>query len=861
MDKATFSREVAEALRENEESAVSTIGISSNLSEEDLVHTAYQQLCYDDPVGITLRGCQALQRALLNANSPYALSLRLVTGIHQYSNGLNQSCTRDIATATTNQTTTKSTTLDNPAEAVSSSSLIVGPESGNDSIETLGSAFALLAYCLHIQIPLQCCMATTTLSQAIKFLGSYNNSAVKPSESTTIDEAELAIENDRAAGRHEALNDAFIGYRENGLPLTAAGNNIEITNGHTTAAETDSLEEIFAAESDDSDYEFESEWNPEAHKTDLTRWVASMEASRDPLHLSTPYIAPDLLTWDDVAPTIAQLLESLPHASFLAIGPLHWKRGMSETMTQLCLALLVPASAQHSRLLTSTSAVSTDHWQRLGVKILNVFRDVTIHHVNSLLTISTMDNATYDATKSILDEYLRLIRILLQVHQHSVTKEVPPATWVGLSSLSALCGDVRMHFVTSDSKVALMSVRGVVLQIVQSNILEVTDDLTILLEKSIGKRKEDISAMQWTYLSLFQILTTTAPEITASFGLMPQLDAMPKDYAQTLLNSGLFRQWLVLWSQQNDSSSQIAVQDCLFDLCLASPSLLGKYAWRFPGLAEVVTSRGIESERSPIPEADVPSVGHDLVSYVSHVKVLLWNVLGGSFAASVPTSPKIQWKSVTKGTNGVISNRVITAESCQLEAWALFKLMSANTLRVLTDWRLRRQYSIDRPICSADAHRSTDCETILGEWDILVKRISTAPFLRKVFTVGLVKQDTVMSNAVTCSASAIIRAELAPIQRILTDWPHTAIVNMTTTEGNDSDNNGNDDEACVKDPDESLQKKIQKSRTDADHERMLIRCLRRSIKTIQAAFDDTDTILRLGDVGQQEQTGFSSKME
>ena len=721
MDRESFTTKIAEALHEIE-------AVASTPDRENFVLTTYQNLCYDDPVGISVQGCLQLQRALLDPKSPYALSPRLVAGIHQFWSSLKQP------------------TVSSQHQPPSESSLLL--HSGNETSESLGSAISLLAYCVHIEIPLQCCLAKTTLPQATNYLGSYFvHQQQDISSETNVDRVMEDVGEHAVNG---GLNNVLNGEGDH---TAVAFDNNQLDNGHNAVFETNSFEEIFAAESDDSDFEFESDWNPEAQTADLNRWVSSMEDSLNPVLLSKP---PTNVTWDEIALSIAQLIELLPPALFSAISSLHWRRGMSDTMTQLCLALLIPASSKHSPLLTADSAVSPDRWQRLGVRLVNAFREFTMHQVYLFTSSSSHDTATCDATTSILEEYLRLLRILLQADQHSGSSKptdcTSPGTLVGLSSLSELCHSVQMPLASSTSS----NSHRVVIRIVQSNLFQVLDDLAVLLENSMNKSKEDITTIQWTYITIFQILTVSTRALTESHGLIT--DTLPKDYAQGLLNSGLFRHWLILWSQKVDASCQIAVQDCILDVSLASPSLLGKYAWRFPGLAQVVTSHGIQTESlSREFEGNVVSVASSL----------LWNILGRHVAGNDVSAPKIQWKSTSSTTTNELSISP-TLESCSSGAISLFQLLSVNTLRVVTDWKLRRQHNIAR-VQANDTDKLISYEIICNDWKHLAIRVSAIPLLYKLLPEILSHTDGVVSD--TGNALPKMRAELASIQRLLADWP------------------------------------------------------------------------------------------
>jgi hypothetical protein len=44
---------------------------NGNPHQQLLMHETYQRLCFDDPLGITMAGCVALHKALVNVHSPH----------------------------------------------------------------------------------------------------------------------------------------------------------------------------------------------------------------------------------------------------------------------------------------------------------------------------------------------------------------------------------------------------------------------------------------------------------------------------------------------------------------------------------------------------------------------------------------------------------------------------------------------------------------------------------------------------------------------------------------------------------------------------------------------------------------------
>jgi hypothetical protein len=733
MDAAEFSKQIAQALREAEDSPARL----DNSDPQQLLHDTYQRLCFDDPEGITTAGCVALHKALVNVRSPYALSNRLVDGIHQCCHRYIQSTATAAASESPRATETLDTDQTDDAPDASAP-LFPVPEA---DIPTAG-AYAQLAWTIHVTIPLECCR-TTDLNQAAIYLGSFTarnenglSSPVVPT--TNADERDPTVrEGEPGIDIHENLHDvAPANDAINGANLTnghdanvangdhANGHAARLTNGGNVNGNDDhSLAEVFAEESDASDYEFESEYRVEARLSELNAWALTMQQQWDPLQISQ---CPHQVTWDAVSRAVSTLLESLTHSKLAGLSLKQYQTlRCADHLTQLCVALLVPSSSLHSPILSNKSSHASwaaDHWQRLGTHVLHTFRDCTLQHV------------TLEC--SVLEDFLRLVRILLQVDQAS--SDLSPATWVGLSSLSAMCMDVR----TSSDK----SLRNHnTLRILQLFVVDASDDLSDLLERSSHKSTDDKLALQWSYLSLFQVLTAT--QSTGSDC------AMPHDRAQLLLNSGLFRQWLLYWSQTEDINCRILVQWTILDLCLCSPSLLGKYAWRFPDLAVRVTSNVTPTMPDKSDESETQPLLH----------AFLWNLLGTHLATAESgiAPPRVQWKN----RPGVLTeDRIVTQESCRQSSCAMFRAMCANVARILTDWKLRREHNVPPVSLTAnDKTKSALHAEMLQDFDRLALRLSF-PLLRSLF-----------EQMVEVDATSTIRQELLPLAQILAQWPNADV--------------------------------------------------------------------------------------
>lgn len=101
------------------------------------------------------------------------------------------------------------------------------------------------------------------------------------------------------------------------------------------AAETNSLEEIFAEESDPDDFEYESHHDPAA---ELAAAVQYIEESFDPHHLSQRNAQ---MNWDGARDRLASLLDELAYNRMLHLSKLRWESvGASATLVELTRALL-----------------------------------------------------------------------------------------------------------------------------------------------------------------------------------------------------------------------------------------------------------------------------------------------------------------------------------------------------------------------------------------------------------------------------------------------------------------------------------------------------------------------------------------
>jgi hypothetical protein len=741
--------------------------------------------------------------------SCYALSPRLVQGIRSISQRLQQQQLQGALPAATNSDDEQQEE-DTPTK--SDQSLVETVECNESTYSSLAH---VLAWTVFAHVPLQCCRSNT-VPEAARYLGSFVGEAIEPTttmvaDSTTEEEEEHLQQQQHDTTTHPDHADVVL----NGASSTHAeedgGDDVLVANGD----ESDSLAEIFAQDSDGSDYEFESDWDAAAQLIELRTWADQVQDAWDPVQMSVPVAT----SWEEVATAVSSLLQTFTYTTALAALSMDQYKTLQipDRLTQLILALLVPSSSSGDNMF---GCLPDEHWQRLGLHVLNVFRDATLHQTGDDNTAST---ATY-----LLEEYLRLVRILLQVDHHrtsdhggSAAAAVAPASLVGLSALSALCSEVLLRTTHSKDK---KQRRAEHVRALQGCVVDSCDDLTELLEKSHGKSEQDVQAMQWIYLAAFQVLIEPPSNLQTQEGTMPTL------YGQTLLNSGLFRQWLLFWSKKTDDPCRKAVQETLLDLSIASPTLLGKYAWRFPDLAQRVTQiNAFDSESLP----EITPQTYDR----SQVDVLLWNLYGMHLIETTTGSatleaPKVQWRSKKADT----PQRTVTLESCQSTARMIFQGMCQCAIKLLVDWKLRREHNLDdAPVLCV---RTKQYE-VLSDFRLLSNRLSNST-LHSLFVTKLVPDDGDGSK---------LREELRQIQRLLSNWPVAEKKRKPDTDSQDIDEDAEERQE-IKDANASKPSIYLVEQEEA------VNTLRRSIKTIQSALDSCCTAA----VGIQ-QLSFSSKLD
>jgi hypothetical protein len=574
-----FARRVGEALRDRHEApSVDPVAL-------------YQEWVLDDPLWQTVEPAAvlALQKALVETPGDLRLSNRLVDGVGQIAevalsarsigmkaNTIQQSKASMTGKSQQQQKTDKNATLDDKDDtSVESESIEMSFDEGeakqndrtqdsNGKNNELQSAIAGLMWTIHGRIPLLCLRASSSLRARQDHLGSYRGSAANSVPSAPIIEATQSMIND-----------------------------IESTDdGNKNAA--DDLEDVWAAESDPSDFDFGESCNTTPFAIDASLWDA-IELSK-PTNESSAAAVMGLLR-----PTVAYkyILLYMPYAQAIV-----------DTWTETSLILVQLASGDTSHYMAQDAQVLYQDWQVCLQEIWTAWKDQI---------------QTSTEYKAYLDGFLSLHRALL--HEES-TKSKNVRMWA-LREISSLCQD----------ELSNMS-RSAVLTDLHRYCTQVCDDWAMILE-----------SIDNTYM-LYDTLAVSASLLHVwSRGLLHNVSS-----AQTLLNSGVWRLWLKETLECHERATNDSADDdkstarpsehasyyqmwagAILECTMGAPALLGKYAWRYPKWAYGVTQ---------LPSADTAHPNHQTVMINNLMSVLLWSLVGIQVSDPRPT---VVWKKATQG--------------------------------------------------------------------------------------------------------------------------------------------------------------------------------------------------------------------
>lgn len=451
-----YSRALAEALREKEVNLTTGTGGPSDV---DKISSCYVELCHDDP--LVTGGdayCHLLSKALTpkrkkkeepSTKDRVALCSRLVDGVLQ---AVTRAAERTTAASAA---TTSSSTANGQSHAAS-------PNEQQDAIETMfglsnvttAEGYAELAFVICIEGPYRCLQRADDLSYTVGFLGTFEPPSFADPSGILADNEKSRLAEEATANIVEGMEKIGTGDDEH------VDQNKRRDDGHESSSsseffhrnesavapspaygESSSLAEVFASDSDDSDFDYGGSY--EFH-TPISPKCAGQDEDFgfDPTLLSKPN---EERTWDDATRALHYLLS---HASYtkLALSSLSSRKwngaGISESLADLVFLLLVKDANRDGKTdqcsLLSSRPGAADI-PLLWSRVLCVLQDRALDR-----------NRGHDA----LPCYLQLLSGLILYTDQSIASilhtsgddpiELVATTKVGLSSFANICSCKEM---------------------------------------------------------------------------------------------------------------------------------------------------------------------------------------------------------------------------------------------------------------------------------------------------------------------------------------------------------------------------------------------------------------------------------
>jgi len=636
-----FAKEIASALREKED-GLSQQDKQNQPSIDDAVKDLYHSLVFDEPLIDHVQNLavvsSALSRSLLaqpptssipTSTKSFALSNRLV-------NGVVYLCNKNAIPVKQKESELPTGNASNPQSL---------NRNDSPSHSTVQLAMAKLAFCIFVDIPLQCCRdnssAESNLKKIRQFLGSFQgDSNSKTPRHGHQDNIETTKDEPPKTEIHDEEKVDSLNHEVNPSDIIQQ-------NGS---------EEIWAAESDPSDYDYgeaddpmnTNHWEQQEQLHDFDEdWL-------DPKVLSKPN--PNL-TLQQIRDAIGSLLQMASYTLLEPIFCLSEKETSSyvSRLTQLVLILLQPRKEKDN--LTSPSSgddsflldSSMDH---AIMSPLWILRDAASYHSNNTIKRST----TSDYEKS----YLHVLQTLLAMDQAylqdvgriatvATTRKEPDlctSSIVGLSALSSWCA--------AQSKPTGATIDAVI---------DSMNDLDHVIERGCSIHKRNLRN---TLIPVLETLTGIRYDQLNNKSVALASYYNGSIIPQTLLNSGLLRQILSLANIENDESNDdkpvlsdfLGFHHALWGLCIAYPKIVGKYVFRYTGSSLIIRAYATQLD-SAVPQ--------------HCVQCILWNIYGWHQCKESSGSSGGLRSLRKPGSSSTIGSQKLTQDECSevcQKAWA-----------------------------------------------------------------------------------------------------------------------------------------------------------------------------------------------
>ena len=743
------------------------------------------------------------------------------------------------------------TNTNDGADTDPNTTLLLRPDqsTGSSYSSSSSSGLAHLAYTVHGKIPLHILAYHVSASQ---LLGTFRGSPIvvvddqKGTEMVVMAEAEG---NGNHHHRDDDDDDAAVGALVDAWSSSSQrqgsdnGHVDDSDNGCRRSLDDEEEEEVWADESDPSDYSYGDtaadgvDAVATAFNIDNEGEEDDVEGLRSEMASSWPLLPHpmDDNPWTALAAAkaLTALLDQLQYRDVASLRP--WTSKIDDELTQLALTLLLVPTTTASTTSSSTETEATDdphppaidasailrslpprHWQKLAIRPIHVLRDAAAESVEP----EGID------TPSRLSAYLQLLQSMLQVHRILgpppstpgangspalllPATTIPPATWLALALLADECDTCRTAMRPGSTALLrppqqrrLEAVQGVVVGSVDDLVLVLegamaesqthdrlvsSSPTTIEAEEELGERVLDGAVALLVpivrVLCLPHLFTGSTME-NASSGLAaaPAASKPSQQSFQMLLNSGLYRQLLLSWQQlksefycasepsdahlnqdlssppraRNGSALLHTVETAVLELSVASPKLLGKYTWRFPGLAASLA-------RLPLPEDTECSLQ----------QVVEWNLLGTVLSSTDVAAPVVHWKA---RPGSATSDPPPTGIACQAAARTGIQVVLQRLVGLVDLWKEQRLDGAVDPDPSTSSSREPTSQRELQqeqqkhqqwltEFQDLVERLTHWPLLTQA--LGQLKGLLIEGSDGPFS----LRETLQPLQKALSTWP------------------------------------------------------------------------------------------
>ena len=885
-----FSKQLADALRAKDEEEVeerertgvgaSNKNISSSLNNKDetkdweRLRTSYVELCHDDPIVSGGNGdCRRLAKALvpkqqqkkstsrlLNPKAAVAksktdklgLSSRLVDGILQAtSRATSKAGASSSASNNATQNDKNNDATDTEEQSMFSPSI------------TTSEGYAEIAFAIFVEGPYRCIQKAEDLQNASNFLGSFLPSNFTQNEDKDKLDAEerSRLVDEATAKLVSGLENIAIEGTENEVPEKGDGASSSSSEFFTSKPapksrlddDNDSMQEIFAEESDSDDYDFGpscAAYNTTSDVQEIFGQKDNVDLSFDPLKLSEPNKRNQ--TWQGGRKSIHHLLSNASYGA-LSLGSISsraWSEcDMSETLADLTFMLLLENRDQDGTNLNSLiSQDCSEDIAALWDRPLFLLRDraLDLNHGHDALPSYLQLLAGFLSNSEEQDVMSILSSPTSKSQQSDNNCTLPPGTTVGLSSLASLCSSKEMISAASGRMCGTSMYSVCPREEVKKTIMSSLCSLASILESvrprksafgKSGDRDELDDNSTWIrtavcVISIIEYLT----DLQSRFDFQPLFEGggsrsttLSGSDAKEISDSGLFREMLSLFTStrsegvETGSGESPNAEDVvrmqllrtLYTLSAQSPEYLGRYAVRVPEFAKEVHSSTF--------------LDNNLVDGI------LWTSIGSSLLenktdiATTSAKPRLKLRA-----NSKLATKVSKVDTSSLVDRSIngFETMCTSSKKALEDIKHLVENTESRAQCDAQKKEYDACKVTLGYIKRFSNCLSNCPSATNLWLDSLKNDQDATSKA---------RKSLSELKSTLTSLPSSIDKEVKTSHQDHKKDDDNDN--CTDSSEDDIlnvsDKKIQSQKEIQREYRSIVAQVRASVKVIALALESS----------------------